>query len=65
MEGTKKGRTDEDGDKICDACEAEIADGCPDCGAAVHDGTYGEYICMLSTLIRLFVSLIQALGVIA
>ena len=51
--------TDEDGDKICDDCQAEIIDVCPDCGGAVHEGQLAEYICTLIILIKLIVSLVQ------
>ncbi|MBR5826686.1 MAG: hypothetical protein IKY78_06345, partial [Clostridia bacterium] len=58
-EGTMLDHTDEDGDKICDDCQAEIIDVCPDCGGAVHEGQLAEYICTLVTLIKLIVSLVQ------
>lgn len=64
-EGTKFGHTDEDGDKICDECEEEIVDVCPDCGGPVHEGEYGQYICALRILIKLLVALIQFLATMA
>ena len=60
-EDTMLDHADEDGDKICDDCETEIKDVCPDCGGAVHDETgVSQYICMLVTLIKLLTSLIKA-----
>ena len=48
---------DEDGDKICDNCEAEIVDVCPDCGRPVHEEKgIPQYICLIITLIKLLVS---------
>ena len=35
-------------------------DNCPDCGRAVHEGELNEYICLLISLIRLVVSIVQA-----
>ncbi len=57
--GSKLDHTDEDGDKACDDCEEVIKDVCPDCGGDVHEGPYGEYICALRILIRLFVTLVK------
>ena len=60
-EDTMLNHADEDGDNICDDCQAEIKDVCPDCGGAVHDETgVSQYICMLVTFIRLIASLIKA-----
>lgn len=58
-EDTMLDHADEDGDGICDDCESEIKDVCPDCGGAVHEGQLAEYICTLVTLIKLIVSLVQ------
>ncbi len=52
---------DGDGDKLCDDCQAEIVDVCPDCGYPVHEGEINEYICLLISLIRFIVSLVQVL----
>ena len=61
-EDTMIDHVDEDGDNICDDCEAEIVDICPDCGGPAHEETgVPQYICMLITLIKLVVSLVQVL----
>lgn len=64
-EGSMLDHADEDGDKVCDDCEAEIIDTCPDCGRPVHEGEINEYICLLITIIRLIVSLAKTFGAIA
>ena len=62
---TELDHADEDGDNICDACENEIIDTCPDCGGAAHESQIGEYICMVVTLIKLVVSILKILGLVA
>lgn len=52
---------DEDGDKICDSCKAEIKDTCPDCGGAAHADTgIPQYICILLSLFKLIFSFVEA-----
>ena len=61
-EDTMLDHVDEDGDNICDDCESEIIDVCPDCGGKAHADTgVSQYICMIITLIKLVVSLVKAL----
>ena len=62
-EDTMLDHADEDGDKICDDCEADLNDTCPDCGGPVHTSELGVYICILATLIKLIVSLIETLNI--
>ena len=65
-EGTKLDHADEDGDDICDDCEAEIIDVCPDCGRPVHENEgIPYYICIIIMFLRLVVSLVKALQGIA
>ena len=46
--------TDEDGDKVCDDCEAEIVDTCPDCGRKAHDNSFIQsLVCLIIMLINL------------
>ncbi len=62
-EGTKLDHPDEDGDKICDDCQTEIVDVCPDCGRPVHADTgVPQYICLIITFIKLVVSFVKALA---
>ena len=60
-EDTMLDHVDEDGDKHCDECENEIEETCPECGGAVHEGPYGQYICIIRMFIRLAVSLLITL----
>ncbi len=61
-EGTMLDHADEDGDKLCDDCQAEIVDTCPDCGRREHEQTgIPQYICLIITFIRLVVKLVRAL----
>ena len=62
-EDTMLNHADEDGDKICDDCEADLNDTCPDCGGPVHTSELGVYICILVTLIKLIVSLMETLNI--
>ena len=61
-EGSQLDHVDEDGDKICDDCQAEIVDVCPDCGRPAHeDSGISRYICILIMLIRLVISFFKAI----
>ncbi len=62
-ENSKLDHTDEDGDKVCDDCEAEIIDVCPDCGRPVHDDKgIPQYICLIIAIFNIIVSLIEAIS---
>ena len=62
-EDTMLDHADEDGDGICDDCETEIKDVCPDCGGPVHEeASISEYICLIMTIIKLLVSLINTIS---
>ncbi len=60
-EGSQLDHADEDGDKVCDDCEAEIVDVCPDCGRPVHEEKgIPQFICLIIMLIRLVTSFFNA-----
>ncbi|MBQ7118020.1 MAG: hypothetical protein IJN88_07400, partial [Clostridia bacterium] len=59
-EGSMLDHTDEDGDKLCDDCQTEIIDTCPQCGRPVHEGQINEYICLLISIIRFVLLFIKA-----
>ena len=62
-EGSMIDHSDEDGDKLCDDCQAEIIDACPDCGRPAHEDTgVPMYICIIITFIRLVISFIEAIS---
>ena len=62
-EGTKLSHVDEDGDKLCDDCQSEIIDTCPDCGRPAHEDTgVPMYICIIISFIRLVISFIKAIS---
>ena len=70
VEGSKLEHIDEDADNACDfGCgydfEQPEKESCAICGAAAHEGPYGQYICMLTSLLKIVVALVKALGVIA
>ena len=53
-EGTILDHVDKDGDKVCDECQDEIIDTCPDCGRPVHDDSFAQnLICLIIMLINL------------
>ena len=55
---------DADNDDVCDIGGEQLI--CPDCDRPVHEKTgIPMYICMLITLIKLVVSFVKSLGVIA
>ncbi len=57
-EGSKLDHADEDGDNICDDCQAEIIDTCPECGRKAHgDSLIENLVCLIFMLIRLITSL--------
>ncbi len=56
--GITADHTDEDSDKLCDDCQAEIIDTCPDCGRPVHgDSLIEKIFCWFVMLINLIKSI--------
>lgn len=55
-EGTKLEHPDEDGDNICDNCQTEIIDTCPDCGRKAHETGLESFLCFVFIIIKMIVA---------
>ena len=55
-EGTKLEHPDEDGDNICDNCQTEIIDTCPDCGRKAHETGLESFLCLVFIIIKMIVA---------
>ena len=59
-ENTKLDHADEDGDKLCDDCQTEIADEADD----ADENKISTYVSIIVNLIKLIISLFQTFGII-